>query len=154
MGDLSKKEEKMYEKYVESVTPKISLVKNMVFAFIFGGAICAFGQFLNNMFMSMGLSKENAGYAGMICLVGISAVLTGLSWYAKLAKIGGAGTLVPITGFANSVASSAIEFLPEGQVFGIGCRIFQIAGPVILYGIFSSYVIGLGYWILKFLEIL
>lgn len=97
----------------------------------------------------MGLDQETAaGWCSML-LVLISVVTTALGWYQPLAKFGGAGTLVPITGFANSVAAPAIEFQKEGQVFGIGCKIFTIAGPVLLYGIFASWVLGLGYWICK-----
>ena len=95
------------------------------------------------------MDKETAGSWCSLILVALSVLLTGLNLYPKLAKFGGAGTLVPITGFANSVAASAIEYKKEGQVFGIGCKIFTIAGPVILYGIFSSWLLGLVYWILR-----
>lgn len=149
MGKLSKEEEKRYEEYVKKITPTTSLIKNMFFAFVFGGLICTIGQFILNILTDMGLEEKTANMYQMVILVGTSALFTGLSWYAKLAKWGGAGTMVPITGFANSVAASAMEFRPEGQVFGVGCRIFQIAGPVILYGIFTSWLIGLIYWIFK-----
>ncbi|MEG2775486.1 MAG: SpoVA/SpoVAEb family sporulation membrane protein, partial [Acetivibrio sp.] len=120
-------------------------------AFWIGGSICVLGQFFINSFISMGMNKERAGAYNIIVLVFLSVLLTGLQIYPKIAKYGGAGTIVPITGFANSVAASAIEFKKEGQIFGIGCKIFTIAGPVILYGIFSSWVYGLIYWILKIL---
>ena len=101
----------------------------------------------------MGFKKDIAGFYVMLVLILLSVLLTGFGIYPKIAKYAGAGTLVPITGFANSVASPAIEFKKEGQVFGIGCRIFSIAGPVILYGILSSWLLGLIYWILTVLGV-
>lgn len=114
-----------------------------------GGVICCIGQFIVNMAMNrFGLDKDlAAGWCSMLLIL-LSAVLTGFNLYGGLVKWGGAGALVPITGFANSVVASAIEYKTEGQVFGIGCKIFTIAGPVILYGIFTSWVLGLIYWIL------
>ena len=97
----------------------------------------------------MGLDKQDAGSWCSLLLVLLSVILTGFGIYPKIVKWGGAGALVPITGFANSVAAPAIEYKTEGQVFGIGCKIFTIAGPVILYGIFTSWVLGIGYWICK-----
>lgn len=138
-----------YNEYVKRVTPTHNLFLNMAKAFLVGGLICVLGQFLLNYGQGLGLDKETAGSWCSLILVALSVLLTGLNIYPKLAKFAGAGTLVPITGFANSVAASAIEFKKEGQVFGIGCKIFTIAGPVILYGIFSSWVLGLIYWILK-----
>ena len=138
-----------YNEYVKRVTPTHNLFLNMAKAFLAGGLICVLGQFLLNYGKSMGLDKEMAGSWCSLILVALSVILTGFNIYPRLAKFGGAGTLVPITGFANSVAASAIEYKKEGQVFGIGCKIFTIAGPVILYGIFSSWLLGLIYWILK-----
>ena len=138
-----------YNEYVKRVTPTHNLFLNMAKAFLVGGLICVLGQFLLNYGKSMGLDKEMAGSWCSLILVALSVILTGFNIYPRLAKFGGAGTLVPITGFANSVAASAIEYKKEGQVFGIGCKIFTIAGPVILYGIFSSWLMGLIYWILK-----
>lgn len=151
-----KKEEKYkaYNKYVEQVTPKHSLPMNMVKAFLVGGAICTVGQVIRNIALGMGMGEETAGSWCSLILVFLSVLLTGLNIYPKLAKFGGAGTLVPITGFANSVAAPAIEFQKEGQVFGIGCKIFTIAGPVILFGIFTSWVLGLIYWALGMMGIL
>lgn len=146
--DEQKKQQK-YNEYVKQVTPTHNWVLNQAKAFLIGGIICVIGQFLNNQFTNMGFDKQTAGLYGMICLILLSNILTGLNVYEKLAKFAGAGTVVPITGFANSVAAPAIEFQKEGQVFGIGCKIFTIAGPVILYGIFSSWVLGLIYWVLK-----
>lgn len=120
----------------------------MAKAFITGGFICVIGQFiLNYATNTLGMDKQTAGSWCSLILVLISVVLTGFNIYPGIVKWGGAGALVPITGFANSVAAPAIEFQKEGQVFGIGCKIFTIAGPVILYGILSSWVLGLVYWI-------
>lgn len=142
-------EQKAYEKYVKEVTPVHSLPKNMAKAFLVGGIICVLGQWILNTAQAYGLDKETAGSWCSGILILISVLLTGLNIYPKLAKFAGAGSLVPITGFANSVAASAIEFQKEGQVMGIGCKIFTIAGPVILYGIFTSWLLGIIYWIMK-----
>ena len=138
-----------YQEYVKQVTPTHSLWANMAKAFLVGGAICILGQFILNIAGNMGLDQETAGAWNSMILVLLSIILTGLNIYPAIANWGGAGALVPITGFANSVAAPAIEFKKEGQIFGIGCKIFTIAGPVILYGIFSSWVLGLIYWVLK-----
>ena len=137
-----------YNQYVKNITPTHNVALNVVKAFVVGGIICVIGQALIK-FYSNWFDKETAGLYEVITLVAISVILTGLNIYPKLAKFGGAGTVVPITGFANGVASSAIEFKKEGQVFGIGCQIFKIAGPVILYGIFSSWCLGVIYWLCK-----
>ena len=142
--EINKKE---YGNYVKQVTPVHCLWKDMLKAFLVGGLICTAGQILTTMFMSMDMDKETASSWTTLCLVATSVLLTGLNIYPKIVKFGGAGALVPITGFANSVAAPAIEYKAEGQVFGVGCKIFTIAGPVILYGIFSSWVLGLIYWI-------
>ena len=144
-----KKKAKEYEKYVKQVTPTHSLFKNMCRAFLCGGAICVLGQGIMNFCMSQGLDKEISGGWTSLILVLLSVLCTGFNIYPKIAKWGGAGTLVPITGFANSVAAPAIEYQKEGQVFGIGCKIFIIAGPVILYGILTSAALGAIYYVLK-----
>lgn len=149
---IAQKEKKnqQYNEYVKQVTPTHSLPANMAKAFVLGGIICMIGQFILNVASNnFGLDKEIAGSWCSMILVLLSVILTGCNIYPSLANWGGAGALVPITGFANSVAAPAIEFQKEGQVFGIGCKIFTIAGPVILYGIFTSWVLGLIYWILK-----
>lgn len=142
------KKVKEFQDYVEQISPKTNLWVQMGKAFIMGGVICCIGQFIVNMAMNrFGLDKDlAAGWCSMLLIL-LSAVLTGFNLYGGLVKWGGAGALVPITGFANSVVASAIEYKTEGQVFGIGCKIFTIAGPVILYGIFTSWVLGLIYWI-------
>ena len=138
-----------YEEYVKQVTPTKSLPINMLKAFFVGGIICCLGQFILNLYISYGMSKDDAASWTSLSLVALAVILTGFGLYSKLGEFAGAGSLVPITGFANSVASSAIEFKKEGQVFGIGCKIFTIAGPVILYGIFSSWILGIIYFIFK-----
>lgn len=140
-----------YDSYVKSVTPTTSFPKNLFHAFWIGGLICTIGQALLEFYQYLGMEKKEAGYYEMITLILIAVLLTGLGLYSKIAKYGGAGTLVPITGFANSVASPAIEFKKEGQVFGVGCRIFSISGPVILYGILSSWILGFFYWLIGLL---
>lgn len=146
-------EQKAYNEYVKSVTPTHSLPKNMAKAFLTGGIICVIGQGILSYCTSIGLDKDTSASWCSLILVLLSVLLTGFNIYPKIAVFGGAGALVPITGFANSVAAPSIEFKKEGQVFGIGCKIFTIAGPVILYGIFSSWVLGIIYWVLRMLGI-
>lgn len=147
MENLNQEEQKAYEKYVKEKTPVRGLFKDMICAFFTGGVICVIGQAILNFCENQGLEKDiSGGWCSMI-LVLLSVVLTGFGIYPQIANWGGAGALVPITGFANSVAAPAIEYKKEGQVMGIGCKIFTIAGPVILYGIFTSWVLGLIYWI-------
>ena len=144
---MDEKQKKDYQKYVEQITPTHNLWLQMVRAFVTGGCICTVGQVILNVCRYRGLDQETAGSWTALLLVLISVLLTGLNIYPSLVKWGGAGALVPITGFANSVAAPAIEFKKEGQVFGIGCRIFTIAGPVILYGVVTSWALGLIYWL-------
>ena len=138
---------KKYNKYVDNITPKHCLCKNIIRAFIVGGIICVLGQLLVNLYTMLGASKEDAKLYNIITLIFLSVLLTGLGIYSKIAKFAGAGTLVPITGFANAIGAAAIEYKSEGQVFGIGCKVFTIAGPVILYGIVCSWILGLIYYI-------
>lgn len=140
---------KEYEAYVKQVTPTFSLPLNMLKAFITGGIICTIGQALMNLFLSYDLEKKDASACTLLVIIFCTVILTGLNLFSKITKFGGAGSLVPITGFANSVASPAIEYGVEGQVYGIGCKIFTISGPVILYGIFTSWILGVIYWGLK-----
>ena len=116
-------------------------------AFLFGGLICVIGQSLMDMYLYLGLSKDNASMSVSITLIFLSALLTGLGWYDRIAKHAGAGTLVPITGFANSVAAPALEFKTEGYILGLGAKIFIISGPVILYGTLASVLYGLIYYL-------
>lgn len=146
----SEQKKKEYQEYVQQTSPKTNLPLQMGKAFIMGGVICCIGQLIvNTATNNFGIEKETAaGWCSMLLIL-LSAVFTGFNLYGKLVKWGGAGALVPITGFANSVVSSAIEYKTEGQVFGVGCKIFTIAGPVILYGIFTSWCLGVLYWIGK-----
>lgn len=143
-----------YEKYVKSVTPTHSLGLQMLKAFLVGGTICLLGEGITNVALNyFELDQKTAGSWCSLILVLIAVLLTGFNLFSGLVKFGGAGALVPITGFANSVAAPAIEYQSEGQVFGIGCKIFTIAGPVILYGIFVSWVLGVVYYIGKMLGV-
>lgn len=144
---MNKEKQEQYKTYVEKKTPKNNVYFNMIKAFITGGLICVIGQVVLNFCKEQGLSKDIAGSWTSLILVLLSVILTGFNIYPRIAQWGGAGALVPITGFANSVAAPAIEYQKEGQVFGIGCKIFTIAGPVILYGVFTSWVLGVIYWI-------
>lgn len=146
---VSEQQKKEYNDYVKQITPNNSLAKDMLNAFWIGGLICVLGQACMEIYQSYGLSKDNASFYTTITLILLSVLLTGFGLYAKIAKYGGAGTLVPITGFANGVASSAIEFKTEGEVLGLGAKIFTIAGPVILYGILSSWIVGIIYLIVQ-----
>ena len=137
-----------YGKLVKDMAPKSPIVKDCIFAFLIGGLICAIGQAFLNLYTYLGLDQTNAGTATSMTLVALSALLTGLSLYDNIAKYAGAGTLVPITGFANAIAAPAIEFKTEGFVLGVGAKMFTIAGPVIVYGISASVVYGVIYWII------
>ena len=155
MNEIIDQEKKQqYNDYIKQVTPTHNLGAQMAKAFLVGGIICCIGQAILNYAASLGLDKETAGSWCSMLLVLLSVVLTGLNIFPSIAKWGGAGALVPITGFANGVAAPAIEYQKEGQVFGIGCKIFTIAGPVILYGIFTSWLLGLIYWILMITGVL
>ena len=139
--------EKQYARLVEDMSPKSPSWKNCLNAFWIGGLICAIGQGILNGYLALGLDKEAAGTAMSMTLVAISALLTGLSLYDDIAKHAGAGTLVPITGFANAISAPAVEFKTEGFILGVGAKMFTIAGPVIVYGVAASAVYGLIYWI-------
>ena len=137
--DMSPKE---YQQYVQQKSQKSPIVKDVVLAFIIGGLICVVGQLIQNGWSAAGLDKENAGAATSICKVLLSALLTGFNLYNKLARFGGAGTLVPITGFANAVVSPAIDFKSEGFVTGMAAKMFLVAGPVIVFGTLASVIYG------------
>lgn len=139
--------EKEYSKLVERMMPKSPILKDCLGAFIIGGLICTIGQAFIQFYGWLGLSKDDASTTASITLVALSALLTGLSLYDNIAKFAGAGTLVPITGFANAIAAPAVEFKTEGFVLGVGAKMFTIAGPVIVYGTVASVVYGVIYWI-------
>lgn len=135
-----------YKKLGEAAVPKTKSVRNLPGAFLTGGGICCLGQLVLNFYLYLGLSTPVSSLLCSMTLIAFSAVLTGLGVYDKIAKFGGGGTLVPITGFANAVVSPAMEFRSEGFVLGLGVKIFTIAGPVIVYGILASVVYGVIFW--------
>ena len=139
--------EKEYSKLVEEMSPKSPIKRDCFHAFWIGGLICTIGQFLINRYTGWGMDEKMAGTAASMTLVALSALLTGLSLYDDIAKHAGAGTLVPITGFANAIAAPAVEFKTEGFILGVGAKMFTIAGPVIVYGLSASVVYGFIYWI-------
>ncbi len=138
--DMSPKE---YQDYVKRQSKKSPILKDMAFAFVIGGLICVLGQLIMNGWSAAGLGKEDAGTATSCTLVLLSALLTGLNLYNKIARYGGAGTLVPITGFANAVVSPAIDFKSEGFVTGMAAKMFTVAGPVIVFGVSASVLYGI-----------
>lgn len=139
--------EREYGKLVKEMSPKSPIKKDCFNAFWIGGLICTLGQLIMNGYSALGLEQTDAGTATSMTLVALSALLTGLSLYDNIAKYAGAGTLVPITGFANAIAAPAVEFKTEGFILGVGAKMFTIAGPVIVYGVSASIVYGLIYWI-------
>lgn len=143
-----KKQQQEYQQYVKEMTPMRNVWWQICKAFVVGGLICVLGQVILNVATdSFGLDDETAAAWCSMILVFLSALATGFNLYQKLGTFAGAGALVPITGFANSVCAPAIEFQKEGQIFGIGVKVFTIAGPVILYGIFTSWCLGFFYWL-------
>ena len=144
MDKMNKKE---YQKYVEKKVPKPTYLKNILYAFIVGGAICVFGQIIKNFLLKYGLDEKTAAAGTSIILIFMGAFLTGIGVYDKIGKIGGAGAAIPITGFANSIVSPAMEFKREGFIFGVAARMFSISGPVLVYGVSSSVIVGILYLI-------
>ena len=144
--DMTPKE---YQDYVAKKAKKSPIVKDTILAFLIGGTICALGQLIQTGWGALGLAQEDAGMMTSVTLVFLSISLTALNLYNKIARFGGAGTLVPITGFANAVASPAIDFRAEGIITGMAAKMFVVAGPVIVFGTVSSVVYGVIYWILQ-----
>jgi stage V sporulation protein AC len=136
-----------YEQFIKDKVPKPNLLSNCIKAFIVGGLICDVGQFITNWLKGMGLNQEQVSAGTAIIMVFLGAFFTGLGIYDKLGKFAGAGSIVPITGFSNSIVSPAMEFKREGFVFGVGARMFIIAGPVLVYGISTSVLIGVIYFL-------
>ncbi len=143
--------DKQYDRLVAQLASRSPMGKDCFHAFWIGGTICLLGQLIMNGYAALGLDKADSGTATSMTLVALSALLTGLSLYDDIAKHAGAGTLVPITGFANAIAAPAVEFRTEGMVLGTAAKMFTIAGPVILYGITAGVVYGFIYWICRFL---
>jgi len=136
-----------YSKYVEKKSPNSPIAKNIAWAFIVGGLICMIGQFITNFFLDKGIPKDTASAITSILLILTSIILTSLGLYDRIGKRAGAGSVVPITGFANSIASPAIEFKTEGLIMGLGAKMFTVAGPVLVYGISASIIVGFLYFI-------
>ncbi len=148
LESLNKQQE--YNDYVKQKIPKPTYLKNCFWAFVVGGLICVLGQFINNIFTDIGFSKDNVATITPVLLIFLSAFLTGIGVYDRIGRLAGAGSIVPITGFANSIVSPAMEFKREGYVMGVGAKMFVLAGPVLVYGISSSVIIGLIYYFLVF----
>ncbi|HHY24118.1 MAG TPA: stage V sporulation protein AC [Clostridiaceae bacterium] len=140
---------KEYREYVEKKSPKSKILRNIIRAFIVGGLICVIGQFINNFFRARGMDIDVSGSLTSIIMIFLGALLTGLNIYDDLGKFAGAGSIVPITGFANSIVSPAMEFKSEGYIMGVGARMFVIAGPVLVYGISASIIAGIIYYLLR-----
>lgn len=141
-------DKKTYRAFADAHAPRSPIVKDCLHAFLVGGAICTLAQGLTTLYTgAFDMDKESAGTLTSVTLILLAAILTGLGWFVKLAKIAGAGTLVPITGFANSVVSPAIDSKAEGYVLGVGAKMFTVAGPVIVYGTLASVIYGVIYWI-------
>lgn len=149
---MTVKENKIKQKFhrvTDECSPKTSMTKNCIWAFIVGGLICDIAQMFNNILTNMNMPKEDVNSWVTIIMVFIGALLTGIGIYDKIANIAGAGTVVPITGFANSIVSPAIEFKKEGYILGVGAKMFTIAGPVLVYGIGSSVIVGIIYYFIS-----
>ncbi len=143
-------EPEQYQLLVEEIKPKNKVVKNTIRAFIVGGLICLSAQIIKNYMLKNGIEEELAQSIVTIIYISLGVILTGFGIYEKIGKFAGAGSIVPISGFANSVASPAIEFKKEGLITGVGTRIFTVSGPVILYGVFASIVCGFIYYVIKY----
>ena len=140
---------KSYQKYVDKKSPNSPILKNCINAFLIGGLICSIGQIIFSYCQFKGLDETSSGTIVSIFLIGLSAFLTGLNIFNKIGKIAGAGSLVPITGFANSIVAPAMEYKSEGYIMGVGAKMFTVAGPVLVYGISTSIIVGLIYLIIN-----
>lgn len=149
MSENNQEKIKQYEKMVEKASPNSHIFLDCIKAFLVGGIICTIGQFIMNILLNNGFSRDDSSIYTSVILIGIASLLTGLGLYPKLGKFAGAGSIVPITGFSNSVTAPAIEFKKEGYILGVGAKIFTIAGPVILYGTLTSMIVGIIYYISK-----
>lgn len=147
---VMKQDKNEYKKYVEQKSPKPTYLKNYIMAFLVGGLICCIGQGINDFYMNViNLDKLDASSSTSMTLIFLGAILTGFGVYDLIGKFAGAGSIIPITGFANSIVSPAMEFKKEGYVMGVGANLFKIAGPVLVYGVSSSIICGLIYYIIK-----
>ncbi len=142
-----------YSKIVDQYTPKNKIFKNCILAFIFGGVICTFGELIKNILINNSFTEDDAGAMTLVILIALTALLTGIGVYDKLGKYAGAGMIVPITGFANSVVAPTLEFKKEGYVLGSAAKIFTLAGPVLLFGYSSSMLVGLISYIIELFKV-
>jgi stage V sporulation protein AC len=140
-----------YETMANEVAPKSRIFQDCLKAFLVGGLICDIGQFVNNIIINFGFPEEQVGGIVSIIMIFLGALLTGTGIYSKIAEFGGAGTVVPITGFSNAMVAPAIEFKKEGFIFGVAAKMFTIAGPVLVYGIGTSVIVGIVYYIIFFI---
>lgn len=140
-------DQKAYQRLTSKHAPRIPVLKNLIMAFLVGGLICTIGQLIWDFFKGVGLGVKEAGTASTMVMIFLGALLTGIGVYDQIGKVGGAGSIVPITGFANGIVSSAMEYKREGYVYGLGARIFTIAGPVLVYGFMVSVLVGLVYFL-------
>lgn len=140
---------KEYQDYILTISPNSKIVTNVLRAFLVGGTICTIGQVITNLIELTGVSKEVSGGVTTLVMILIGAVLTGLNVYHKITKFGGAGSIVPITGFANSIVAPAIEYKNDGYIMGVGAKMFSIAGPVLVYGVTSSVIAGILYYLVR-----
>lgn len=138
-----------YSEYVDKKAKNSPIIKNMFLAFVIGGFICILGQIITDIFLSFNFQKETASMITCISLIFLGAFLTAINLYSRIGKIAGAGSTIPITGFSNSVVAPAIEFKTEGYILGLGANMFKVAGPVLVYGITSSVIVGFIYWLIK-----
>ena len=145
---MDKMNNKEYQKYAEQKIPKPTYLKNIFYAFLVGGFICVVGQLIRNMLFKYNLDENSVAVGTSVILVFVGSFLTGIGFYDEIGKLGGAGAAIPITGFANSIVSPAMEFKREGFIFGVAARMFSIAGPVLVYGVGSSVIVGILYLIL------
>ncbi len=134
---------KAYQQLVKKTQPKKPILKNVVWAFLYGGMICLVGQCIQTAFMATGMTSQAATSPTTVVLIGVGALLTGLGWYDQITKRGGMGATLPITGFANAMVAPAMEFRREGLVMGVGAKLFTVAGPVLVYGLSAAFVVGL-----------
>ncbi|MCX7780251.1 MAG: stage V sporulation protein AC [Negativicutes bacterium] len=145
---IKEKEKQNYQERFNQVKPKPPIFKNIIWAFIIGGLICTLGQYIQDYFVSIGFSKKDAGGPTSAVLIFLGAFFTGLGVYDELGRLAGAGSIVPITGFANSIVAPAMEWKREGYVFGVGAKMFTIAGPVIVYGTVTAMLVGFIRWLM------
>lgn len=146
---IKKQKQKQYQQLAKQHQPRPPMLRNLIWAFVVSGTIALVGQLINNFYLSLGMSKAHAGGAMAVTMVFLAGLVTGLGWYDRLGRLGGAGAAIPITGFANSIVSSAMEYKYEGLILGMSAKMFNIAGPVIVYGVTSAVIVGVLEWLVR-----